>query len=294
MNRPKRRRGEGKRVGGGKGVGMTKRVAGAKGAGGGKRVGGGKERPGVVRASAGSRMNRVKERKSSAKRMTKQAKGESPGVRREIAIRVMQKLMEEFPGAVTALVHQDPFQLLVATILSAQCTDERVNLVTPGLFRKYPDAPAFAAVKQEELEVDIHSTGFYRSKAKNIIACSRALMERHGGRVPADMELLLALPGVGRKTANVVLGQSFGIVSGIVVDTHVHRIARRLGWSEAEQPERVEQDLIELFPKEYWIPVGSVLILHGRRTCAARKPLCASCSVSDLCPSAVVLPSEPR
>ncbi len=211
---------------------------------------------------------------------------------RSRARKVLGLLSREFPGAATALTFHDPFQLLVATILSAQCTDERVNKVTPGLFTKYPDARRFAAASQAELEQEIRSTGFYRNKAKNILACSRALMERHGGEVPPEMEALVALPGVGRKTANVVLGQAFGIVSGVVVDTHVQRISGRLGWTKAEQPERIEQDLMALFPRESWIEVGSVLILHGRRTCIARKPRCSSCTVRTLCPSAIVIPAK--
>jgi endonuclease-3 len=217
-----------------------------------------------------------------------------PDERKARAGIVLQILAREFPGAVTELRHENPFQLLIATILSAQCTDERVNKVTPGLFAKFRDAREFAAVAQEELETEIRSTGFYHNKAKNIIACSRALVERHGGEVPADMEALVSLPGVGRKTANVVLGQAFGIVAGIVVDTHVHRLAQRLGWSKAGQPERVEQDLMALFPENDWIMVGSVLVLHGRRTCAARKPLCHSCSVRELCPSALPIPPGRR
>lgn len=208
------------------------------------------------------------------------------------ALKVLNILSQEFPLAATALTFANPFQLLVATILSAQCTDERVNKVTPGLFAKFPDARSFAAVSQAELENEIRSTGFYRNKAKNIIACAKALLERHGGEVPADMDALTRLPGVGRKTANVVLGQSFGIASGVVVDTHVHRLARRLGWTRADQPEKIEQDLMELFPGDRWIEVGSVLILHGRRTCIARKPRCPDCSVRALCPSAIPIPAK--
>ncbi len=208
------------------------------------------------------------------------------------ALKTLRLLSGEFPGAATALTFQNPFQLLVATILSAQCTDERVNKVTPALFARCPTAADYAAIPTAELEALIQSTGFFRNKAKSIIGCSRALVERHGGEVPPDMEALVALPGVGRKTANVVLGQAFGVVSGVVVDTHVHRVSRRLGWTKADQPDRIEQDLMELFPKENWIEVGSVLILHGRRTCMARKPLCPSCAVRNLCPSAIVIPAK--
>ena len=206
--------------------------------------------------------------------------------RRARARKILRVLRKELPNARTALTHEDPFQLLIATILSAQCTDERVNKVTPGLFRVYPTPAHFAATSQAVLEAEIRSTGFYRMKAKNILGCCAALMERHGGSVPASMEALVQLPGVGRKTANVVLGQAFGVSSGIVVDTHVHRLARRMGLTEADQPEKIEEDLMALFPRKDWIDVGSMMILHGRRTCQARKPDCPACLVRTLCPSA--------
>ena len=212
-----------------------------------------------------------------------------PGERshpRRRAGEILARLRKEYPAAVTALRHENPYQLLVATILSAQCTDERVNSVTPGLFRQYPDAVALASARPAELETAIRSTGFFRMKARNLIACSAALVERHEGRVPDVMEALVALPGVGRKTANVVLGQAFGIASGVVVDTHVHRLAQRLGLSGADTPERIEADLMSLFDRGDWIGVGSTLILHGRATCAARTPKCDRCVVADLCPSA--------
>lgn len=191
------------------------------------------------------------------------------------------------PGARTALHHESPFQLLIATILSAQCTDERVNMVAPGLFRKYPAAKDFAAARPAEVEEAIRSTGFFRMKARNIIACSKALLELHKGRVPESLEELVALPGVGRKTANVVLGQAFGIATGVVVDTHVHRLSRRLGFTTADTPEKIEQDLMRLVAPDAWITLSSVLILHGRSTCKARTPLCAACLVRTLCPSAI-------
>jgi endonuclease-3 len=209
-----------------------------------------------------------------------------PAKERRRAATVLARLTEAMPGARTALHHENPFQLLIATILSAQCTDERVNMVAPGLFRNYPAAKDFGDARQGELESAIRSTGFFRMKARNIVACSKALMERHGGRVPESIEELVALPGVGRKTANVVLGQAFGIASGIVVDTHVHRLSRRLGWTAADTPEKIEQDLMRLIPPADWIMVSSVLILHGRKTCKARTPLCAACIVRTLCPSA--------
>jgi endonuclease-3 len=201
---------------------------------------------------------------------------------------MLRRLLKVFPRPKTALLHDNPFQLLVATVLSAQCTDERVNAVTKELFKKYKSVTDFAMAPPAELERDIHSTGFFRMKAKNIISCSVALVEMHGGIVPNQMEALVQLPGVGRKTANVVLGQAFGITSGVVVDTHVHRLAQRMGFTKENTPEKIEQDLMKLFPRKYWVDVGSVLVLHGRKTCNARKPKCPECVVADLCPSAAI------
>ena len=213
-------------------------------------------------------------------------KKELPKQLRERARAVLATLRKAFPHPVVALEHQTPFQLLIATILSAQCTDERVNMVTRGLFVKYKTPADLARASQEELEQEIRSTGFFRMKARNIIACSKELVERHGGEVPASMETLVQLAGVGRKTANVVLGQAFGIASGIVVDTHVHRLSRLLGLTTADTPEEIEKDLMELFPQKQWIDVGMLLILHGRKTCKARAPDCPACRVNGLCPSA--------
>jgi endonuclease III len=211
-------------------------------------------------------------------------RSESPEDKRTRAGKILRTIRKEFPRPKTALTHADPFQLLIATILSAQCTDERVNMVTPGLFARFPTPRAFADVDQHELEAEIKSTGFFRMKAKNIIGCSRALVEGFEGVVPQSLEDLVTLPGVGRKTANVVLGQAFGITSGVVVDTHVHRLSQRMGFSKEKTPEKIEVDLMEVFPKKDWIDVGSVLILHGRKTCNARKPKCGDCSVAELCP----------
>lgn len=218
------------------------------------------------------------------------ARKESSEEKAERSQQIFKLLKKEFPRPITALHHQTAFQLLIATILSAQCTDERVNMVTPGLFKKYKDAKAFAAAKQEELEEDIRSTGFFRMKAKNIIGCSKALVERFGGEVPKTIDELVTLPGVGRKTANVVLGQVYGIASGVVVDTHVHRLSQRLDFTTSNSAEKIEQDLMQLFPKKQWIDVGTVLILHGRKTCAARSPKCHECVVAGLCPSALIEP----
>ena len=190
-----------------------------------------------------------------------------------------------FPQAECALRHENAFQLLVATILSAQCTDERVNKVTPELFRKYPIPQDYVGLPQAELEREIHSTGFFRNKAKNIIAASTKIVEEFGGTVPRTMDELLALPGVARKTANVVLGTAYGIASGVVVDTHVFRIAHRLKLTKQKTPEKVEQDLMKIVPQERWISFSHQLIWFGRKICAARTPLCAECPLVAVCDS---------
>lgn len=198
----------------------------------------------------------------------------------------MDALRATYPEAHCELVYQDPLQLLIATILSAQCTDKMVNRVTPALFKKYTDALSYADAPEGELEKDIASIGFFRSKARNIRNCCRKLVENHAGKVPADMEALIALDGVGRKTANVVLGNAFGINEGIVVDTHVGRLAGRLNLSPNEDPKKVELDLMKLVPKDQWAMLSHWLIWHGRRRCQARKPDCAICELRMLCPSA--------
>ena len=190
-----------------------------------------------------------------------------------------------FPHAECALRHEDAFQLLVATILSAQCTDERVNKVTPGLFRKYPTPQDYVGLPQEELEQEIRSTGFFRNKAKSIIGAATKIVQDFGGKVPRTMEELLTLPGVARKTANVVLGTAYGIASGAVVDTHVFRITHRLKLSNEGTPEKVEQDLMKLVPQDRWISFSHQLIWFGRKICFARKPLCAECPLATVCDS---------
>lgn len=195
---------------------------------------------------------------------------------------LQDRLRAAYPDAKCALDHEDPFQLVVATILSAQCTDARVNLTTPALFARYPDAAALAAAKLPELEGLIHSTGFFRNKAKNLVGLGQALVAKHGGRVPSDPEQLAALPGVGQKTANVVLANAFG-VPALAVDTHIFRVARRLGLSEANTPEKVEADLCRRFPERDWIELHHQLIFHGRRRCEARSPDCADCPLLEVC-----------
>ncbi len=202
------------------------------------------------------------------------------------APRLIERLKAAYPEARCALTHDDPLQLLVATILSAQCTDARVNLVTPQVFAKYPDAPSLARAPQEELEAVIRSTGFFRNKAKSIRGAAQRVVDSFGGAVPRTMEELLTLPGVARKTANVVLGTAYGVAAGVVVDTHVERIAHRLGLSKANTAEKVELDLMRILPREEWIDFSHVLIHHGRRICQARAPRCGECPVQDLCPSA--------
>jgi endonuclease-3 len=216
------------------------------------------------------------------------ARRESKRARRTRTGKIVKRLKEEYPNAQCALLHQDPLQLLVATILSAQCTDQRVNMVTPDLFHRYPTAQHYADAKPPELEGMIRSTGFFRNKAKSLKALGQALVEMHNGRVPQTMAELTRLPGVGRKTANVVLGNAFGIDEGVVVDTHVGRLSRRLALSEENNPDKVERDLMELVPEKEWTLWAHLLIDHGRAVCQARKPGCAYCVLVNLCPSAEV------
>lgn len=199
---------------------------------------------------------------------------------------MFELLCQQHPDAHCELDHRDPFQLVVATVLSAQATDVAVNKVTPELFRRWPSAATLAAADPAEVEKVIGSLGFFRQKTRSITGLAKGLLERHGGQVPRTLDELVKLPGVGRKTANVVLGVAFGAPEGVVVDTHVLRLAQRLGWSRHDTPEKVEIDLMRLLPKEHWDRVSHTLIFHGRRVCSARKPACAACSVSELCPSA--------
>jgi endonuclease-3 len=198
---------------------------------------------------------------------------------------IIARLKKEFPQARTALEFSNPLQLLISTILSAQCTDVRVNIVTPVLFAKYRSAREFADADRSEIETEIRSTGFYRMKAKHIMETCAALVVRFQGQVPKTMDELLSLPGVGRKTANCVLGGAYGIQNGIVVDTHVIRLANRLGLTKNDTPDKIEQDLMTLVPKSEWYRFSNLLILHGRKTCKARKPLCEKCVLANICPS---------
>lgn len=198
---------------------------------------------------------------------------------------IIKRLKKTYPDAHCALNHSNAFELLVATILSAQCTDERVNIVTSTLFRKYRGPQDFASVAQEELERDVKSTGFFRNKAKNIRGASQRILDEYNGEVPNRMDDLLTLAGVARKTANVVLGNAFGIASGVVVDTHVARLSQRLGLTKEKTPEKIELDLQALVPKKHWVMFSHWLIFHGRQICQARKPKCTECVLADQCPS---------
>src|SRR3954468_16414462 len=206
--------------------------------------------------------------------------------KQERAVEIMHRLRKAYPKAKCSLDFTTPFELLIATILAAQSTDVRVNIVTKSLFRKYPGPAAFARASQVEMERDVKQTGFFRNKAKAVIACSKSIVEKHGGEVPRTMEELVALPGVGRKTANVVLSNAMGISVGIVVDTHVARVSGRLGLTANVDPVKIEEDLMKLIPQKEWTNFSHRLIAHGRTICIARKPKCAQCALNDLCPSA--------
>lgn len=220
-------------------------------------------------------------RRSNRRRETKRELERRAGL-------ILERLKQTYPEARCALDHQDAYQLICATILSAQCTDVRVNLVTPEFFRRYPDTAALARARQGDVEEIIKSTGFFRNKARSLIAMAQALVAEHGGNVPKTMEELRQLPGVGRKTANVVLGNAFGINEGVTVDTHVARLSQLLRFSKHPEPEKIEQDLMRLVPRDDWALVSHLLIFHGRQVCIARRPRCPICPLADLCPSAVV------
>ncbi|HET7042620.1 MAG TPA: endonuclease III [Gemmatimonadales bacterium] len=219
---------------------------------------------------------------------TKKGPRSTHDVPRTTARAVLRKLKRAYPGATCALTHRDAFELLSATILSAQCTDARVNLVTPALFARYPDPHALAAARQADVEAIIRSTGFFRNKAKNLIAMAQALVADHGGEVPDTMAALHHLPGVGRKTANVVLGNWYGINEGVTVDTHVTRLTRLLGLTRHTDPVKIERDLMGLVPRKDWTLVSHLLILHGRAVCIANRPKCGECVLAKLCPSSSV------
>jgi endonuclease-3 len=218
---------------------------------------------------------------------------EQPTIDRKTqARRVCAALKRAYPEATCALVHANPYQLLVSTILSAQCTDARVNMVTPGLFSRYSDPASLACADPDELEAMIRSTGFFRAKARSLLGMARQIVERHDGEIPRDLGALTALAGVGRKTANVVLGTAFRVATGIVVDTHVKRLARRLGLTTKSSPEQIERDLMEVVPHSQWVDLSHRLIHHGRRVCLARRPRCDLCSLASICPKVGVPPDR--
>ncbi len=212
---------------------------------------------------------------------TKSTSGVKTDPKRVAAI--LKKLDEAYPNAVCELNHENAFQLLIATILSAQCTDVRVNQVTATLFKKYPTPEAFAHANPSELEQDIRPTGFFRNKTKSVIGASKAILERFGGKVPRTMEEMLTIPGAARKTSNVVLGTAYGVTSGVVVDTHVQRLSNRLDLSHNEDPKKIEQDLMKILPQDRWISFSHQMIWHGRRVCFARNPKCVDCNLETLC-----------
>lgn len=220
-------------------------------------------------------------RKARPRRIAKNAIG-------PYALEVFSRLKREYPDARTELDYETPLQLAIATILSAQCTDKRVNMVTPLLFQTFPTAASLADAPPEKLEEIIKSTGFFRNKTKSLIGLGKALVERHNGEIPDSMEELVKLPGIGRKTANVILGNAFGKNEGIVVDTHVARVSHRLGLTRETDPIKIEQDLMPLFPRQDWALLSHLLIFHGRRVCEARRPKCEICVLNDICPSSTV------
>jgi len=235
-------------------------------------------------------------KKTKARKAKKLAKKAKPAVKKQAAgapagtdpkrvAAILAKLDEAYPNATCELIHQNAFQLVIATILSAQCTDVRVNQVTETLFKKYPAPEAFAYATPSELEKEIRPTGFFRNKTKSVMGASKAIVEQFGGQVPRTMEEMLTLPGVARKTANVVLGTAYGIASGIVVDTHVQRLSNRLDLTRNEDPKKIEQDLMKVIPQNKWIQFSHQLIWHGRRVCVARSPRCIDCNLEPLCRS---------
>ena len=218
----------------------------------------------------------------------KRAARERQALRARRARLIFRRLVRSYPDAKTALDHHNAFELLCATILSAQCTDARVNLVTPHLFAQYPTPERLAAASRTDVEEIIKSTGFFRNKSKSLIGMARAIVADYGGEVPRSMAGLRKLPGVGRKTANVILGNAFGINEGVTVDTHVARLSHRLGLTREEDPEKIERDLMPLFPRKDWALLSHLLIFHGRQVCLARVPRCERCVLNDICPSSLV------
>ncbi|MFM8602614.1 MAG: endonuclease III [Gemmatimonadota bacterium] len=234
---------------------------------------------------AAKKSPRTAPKRKTATRRPARLRGEAL---RAHALEIQRRLTATYPDAHCELTHRNPFELAVATVLSAQCTDARVNMVTPELFRRWPTPQALAQASLEEIEAVIKSTGFYRNKAKSILGLARQVVAEHGGEIPTEMDALVRLPGIGRKTANVVLGNAFGRNEGIVVDTHVARLSARFGFTRESDPVKIEQALIPLFPRESWTQLSHLMIWHGRRTCAALRPRCGDCVLADCCPSAAL------
>ncbi len=242
-------------------------------------------KPGVRKRAAPRKATKLATPKPAKKSAGGAPKGYNPVAPQRVS-EILQRLDERYPAATCALHHNSAWELLVATILSAQCTDVRVNMVTPIIFAKYPTVEAFAALQPEELEPDIRSTGFFRNKSKSVVGAARKLISDFGGQVPRTMDELLQIPGVARKTANVVLGSWFSIADGVVVDTHVQRISRRLELTSNEDPQKIEQDLMRVIPRDKWIVFAHQIIHHGRAICIARSPKCADCPLENLCHAA--------
>ena len=238
-----------------------------------------KKKKNALKKSAAAKPKGRKSGRTTMSAKTAQAAGTKP----QRVAAILAKLDEAYPEATCELKHENAFQLVISTILSAQCTDVRVNLVTATLYKKYPNPEAFAYATPSELEQEIRPTGFFRNKTKSIIGASKAIVEKFGGQVPRTMEEILTLPGVARKTGNVVLGTAYGIASGVVVDTHVIRLSNRLDLSRKQDPKKIEQDLMAILPQEKWIKFSHQLIWHGRRVCAARKPKCVECNLESIC-----------
>jgi endonuclease-3 len=247
-----------------------------------------RQRPSPVTHQAPAKARRPKNvpGPNAAKARTTKSKAGYTAPTPERVAEILKRLDQLYPGATCALTHNSAWELLVATILSAQCTDVRVNMVTPALFQRYPNPAAFATAKPEELEPQIRSTGFFRNKSKSVVGAARKLVEEFHGRVPEDMDQLLTLPGVARKTANVVLGTWFRKADGVVVDTHVHRISRRLELTRNDDPQKIEQDLMRVIPRNKWIAFAHQVIWHGRNLCVARQPKCADCLLENICHAA--------
>ena len=248
----------------------------------------------TARGNEGTKGKAVTKKRAPARKAAPKTKRppaklkEGPEQKKARALEILKRLKKEYPDAKCALLHNNPYELIVATILSAQCTDARVNMVTPALFKRYPDADALAGARTEELEDMIKSTGFFRNKTKSLLGMANAVVENHGGDIPEEMDDLTQLPGVGRKTANVVLGNAFHKNIGVVVDTHVGRLSGRLGLTAETDPVKIEQDLMELIPKKDWTLVSHLLIDHGRAVCKAPTPKCEVCVLNDICPSSRV------